>query len=99
MGYFSEHNITLPKELIKKLAKEEDCTDILREDLRIQFNLKIVKPAKRDEELRRGYEHMASINLSFAEMGLVSDVSCLEDYEGVLSTPKSKTLDMEQDIF
>lgn len=99
MGYFAEHNITLPDELIKKLENDEDYSDLLRDDLRVQFNLKRIKPAKKDEELRLGYENMASINLSFAEMGLISDVNSLEDYEGVLSTPVSKKVDMEQKSF
>jgi len=99
MGYFAEHNITLPEELIERLARDEDCSDLLRDDLRVQFNLKRIKPAKKDEELRLGYENMASINLSFAEMGLISDVSSLEDYEGVLSTPVSTKVDMVQTLF
>jgi len=99
MGYFAEHNITLPKELIERLASDEDYLDLLRDDLRVQFNLKRIKPAKKDEELRRGYENMASINLSFAEMGLISDVTSLEDYEGILSTPVSTKIDMEQKLF
>ncbi|MGB3368656.1 MAG: hypothetical protein WBA54_14265 [Acidaminobacteraceae bacterium] len=103
MGYFAEHNITLPKELIERLASDEDYLDLLgddlRDDLRVQFNLKRIKPARKDEELRLGYENMASINLSFAEMGLISDVSSLEDYEGILSTPVSKKVDMEQKLF
>lgn len=99
MGYFAEHNITLPNELMEKLAKDEEYSELLRDDLRVQFNLKRVKPAKKLEELRLGYENMASINLSFAEMGLISDVSSLEDYEGALSTPMSKKMDMEQKLF
>ena len=99
MGYFAEHNITLPKELIERLESDEDYTELIRNDLRVQFNLKRIKPAKKDEELRLGYENMASINLSFAEMGLISDVNSLEDYEGILSTPVSTNGDMEKNLF
>ena len=99
MGYFAEHNITLPEELMEQLSKDEEYSDLLRDDIRVQFNLKRIKPAKKLEELRLGYENMASINLSFAEMGLISDVSSLEDYEGALSTPISKKVTLEQNSF
>jgi hypothetical protein len=99
MGYFEKHRITLPEELIERLNRDEDYSELLRDDLRVQFNFKSLAPAKKMEELQAGYENMASINLSFAEMGLLSDVISLEDYEGTLSTPFSKQLDVESKLF
>lgn len=99
MGYFEKHRITLPKELIEKLTYDEEYSNLLREDLRVQFNFKRVKADDKLKELRRGYENMASINLSFAEMGLLSDINSLEDYEGTLSSPNSEKINMEQGSF
>lgn len=92
MEYYKTHKITLPKELLDSLKKDDDYSEKIREDLSIRFNFKKLKNDSRMEELRAGYENMASINLSFAEMGLLSDVDSLEDYEGTLL---GVTADME----
>ncbi|BEP28259.1 hypothetical protein [Helicovermis profundi] len=82
MGYFKETKINLPKELLEfnKNSKKS------RRNLLMQHNFK----NKKDESVKKAYENMAEINLSFAEMGMSSDLYSLEDYEGELEQNGSK---------
>jgi len=86
MKFYKQVQINLPQELMAEL-KVGDDPDMIKNSLTKEFHFKA--PVKMDgvlEALRSGYERMADINLNMAEMGLCSDVGCLESYESQLES-------------
>lgn len=78
--------ISLPDELMAELVIGNN-PEMIKKNLNRQFHFKT--PVKMDgalDALRAGYERMADINLKMAEMGLNSDVGCLESYESQLES-------------
>ncbi len=86
MKRIKQVKIDLPDELIAELNIGNN-PDMIKQNLNREFHFKA--PVKMDgvmEALRSGYERMADINLNMAEMGLCSDVGCLESYESQLES-------------
>jgi hypothetical protein len=86
MNDIKQVQIELPDELMAEL-KVGSNPEMIKRNLTREFHFKA--PIKMDgvlEALRSGYERMADINLNMAEMGLCSDVGCLETYESQLES-------------
>ncbi len=86
MNEFKQVQINLPGELMAELKVGND-PELIKRNLKKEFHFKA--PVKMDgvlDALRSGYERMADINLNMAEMGLCSDVGCLESYESQLES-------------
>lgn len=86
MKKYKQVKIDLPDELMAELSMTSS-PELIKKNLNREFHFKA--PVKMDgvmEALRSGYERMADINLSMAEIGLCSDVGCLESYERQLES-------------
>ena len=86
MNKIQQVQIDLPEELMAELKVGQD-PEMMKKNLNKEFHFKA--PIKMDgvlDALRSGYEGMADINLNMAEMGLCSDIGCLESYESQLES-------------
>lgn len=81
----SKLSFELPKELLEAFSNEEKPERALNQ---VFVEYKPRHPELLgllvDENLEAAYREMGRINLGMAEMGLVGDVCCLQDYEDIL---------------
>ena len=88
MRNFKEFNVTLPETYLRELDELSEYYSNVKvgeiEEASVhmkEFNLEEKAVAMKD-----GYENMANINLSFAEMALTSDNDALCSYESLLKS-------------
>ncbi|AKL96763.1 MULTISPECIES: CopG family ribbon-helix-helix protein [Clostridium] len=80
--------ISLPESLLKEVdyivsMEETNRSEFVREAMKLYIREK--NKVKLREKMKKGYQEMASINLTLAEVGLSLDVSSLEDYEAEIA--------------
>ncbi|NLM03423.1 MAG: ribbon-helix-helix protein, CopG family [Clostridiales bacterium] len=80
--------ISLPESLLKEVdyivsMESTNRSQFVREAMKLYIREK--NKIKMRENMKKGYEEMASINLTLAEVGLSLDMSSLEDYEAEIA--------------
>ena len=84
MAEFKELKILLPERIVKKLDDLSVSKNCQHEDViseAVEFYIKGMKRLEKLVDMKSGYEHMAEINLQYAEIGIESELYALEDYE------------------
>jgi len=80
--------ISLPESLLKEVdsivsIESTNRSQFVREAMKLYIREK--NKIKLREKMKKGYEEMASINLTLAEIGLSLDMSSLEEYEAEIA--------------